>query len=298
MPLIVDRVNAMTWQNRSASVRFGISTWFWAWHFATQNIDLVDRAARLGFDWIEIPLDAADQFDYRRVGGAIRDHGMGVSAGVLFDDACDFTVDNAAKNRAGVEWVRQCVDATVALGGHLLGGVIYSSYGRSWRDDDRPGSLKRAARHLKEVGRYAADRGVVVALEPLNRFETSFLLTMEQALELIDMVNDPAVQILADTFHMNIEEKNIPQALASLGKHLVHVHADENDRGVPGTGHVDWLGVKAALQSIGYDGALIIEPFDVRSQGIAEASRTWRPVVRDDEALADGLTFLRGLFAG
>jgi D-psicose/D-tagatose/L-ribulose 3-epimerase len=101
---------------------------------------------------------------------------------------------------------------------------------------------------------------------------------------------------MADTYHMDIEENNIAEAIERMGKHLVHMHSTENDRGVPGSGYVDWTGIALVLENTNYDGALVIESFDVRMWGLAEAAWVWRPLVANEESLTEGLRFLRGLF--
>ena len=278
-------------------MRFGVNTWFWVWHFTTENLDLVEKVAGLGFDWIEIPIESIEQpIDCREVRAAIQDNDLGVSVCALFDDDCDFVIEDAAKNKAGIAYVKHCIDAAASMGGSRIGGPLFSSIGRRWRNDSRERDLDRAACRLREVGGYAEDRGVVIGLEPLNRFETSFINTAEQALELVERTDSPAIQCMADTYHMNIEEKDVAQAIGRMGKHLVHIHSNENDRGVPGSGHVDWAGVTQVLKKINYDGALVIESFDVRMRGLAEAAWVWRPLVANEESLTEGLRFLRGLF--
>ena len=181
-----------------------------------------------------------------------------------------------------------------------IGGPIYAAVGRTWQatPDQRKRELERCARNLKEVGKYAEDKGITLGMEPLNRFETSFINLAEQAVELIRMVDSPAIQIMLDTFHMNIEEKDLGQAIEIVGPYLIHVHANENDRGTPGSGHVPWPKVAAALKKINYSGALVIESFTTEVKEIARAAAIWRPLASSQDALAaDGLSFLKTLMA-
>ena len=128
------------------------------------------------------------------------------------------------------------------------------------------------------MARYAEDKGVTLALEPLNRFETSFINLTEQALELMRMIDSPRVKLMMDTFHANIEEKSLGKAIEAAGQNLVHVHANENDRGTPGTGHVAWNEIAAALKKVKFDGALVIESFSTEVKEIARAAAVWRPL--------------------
>ena len=149
-------------------------------------------------------------------------------------------------------------------------------------------------KNLSELATYAADKGAVMGVEPLNRFETSFINLAEQAVELVEMVDSPAVKIMLDTFHMNVEEKKLGEAIGIAAPHLVHFHANENDRGIPGTGHVPWDEVATALKKINYDGALVMESFTTLVKEIARAAAIWRRIEPTwEEIAAKGLRFLK-----
>jgi len=135
---------------------------------------------------------------------------------------------------------------------------------------------------------------VVLALEPLNRFETDFINTCEQALDMVDRVKSPALKVHLDTFHMNIEEKSPAAAIRQAGKHLGHFHACGSDRGTPGGDHTDWPSLAAALKAIRYNGAVVIESFTQEVQVIARAAAIWRQIEPSREEIAQqGLKFLR-----
>jgi D-psicose/D-tagatose/L-ribulose 3-epimerase len=149
---------------------------------------------------------------------------------------------------------------------------------------------------LRPVVDYASERGVKLALEPLNRYETSLITTAEQGLEVVEAVGSPALGLLLDTYHMNIEEKRTADAIRMAGRHLFHVHASASDRGAPGADHVGWPSVAAALTEVAYEGVLCIEAFTPYEPAIADAARIWRPVASTQDELArEGLRFLRAL---
>jgi D-psicose/D-tagatose/L-ribulose 3-epimerase len=149
---------------------------------------------------------------------------------------------------------------------------------------------------LASLAAYAEPRGVCLCVEPLNRFETSMLNLVSQAAEVVDRVGSPACGLLLDTFHMNIEERSLGEAISAAGPRLRHFHACENDRGAPGSGHVPWAEVARALRDVGYDGPVVIESFTSKVQSIARAAAIWRPLAESQDALArDGLAFLRRL---
>jgi len=186
------------------------------------------------------------------------------------------------------------------MGATMVAVPIYSAVGRTWQAtaSQRKRDLERCTRNLKEVARYAEDKGVKLAVEPLNRFETSFINLTEQAVELGKRVDGPAAGLMIDTFHANIEEKSIGKAIETAGPHLVHVHANENDRGIPGSGHVAWNEIAAALKKVNYSGALVIESFTTTAKEIARAAAIWRPVASNQDMLAtEGLAFLKKLMA-
>jgi D-psicose/D-tagatose/L-ribulose 3-epimerase len=153
---------------------------------------------------------------------------------------------------------------------------------------------RTVSRNLKEVCGLAEDHGLQIAMEPLNRFETDFLNTVEQGLEMIADVDSPALKLLLDTFHMNIEEKAIPRAIRRAGRHLAHFHACGSDRGTPGNDHLDWSGIRAALRTIRYDGDVVIESFTPDVKVIARAAAIWRRIEPTrEEIAAQGLYFLQ-----
>jgi D-psicose/D-tagatose/L-ribulose 3-epimerase len=242
-------------------MRLGISTWLWAPRFTMANLDLIKKVADYGFDWIEFPLQNIHQFDYTQVGAIARDYGLGISFTAVLREDRDLTVDDPTRNHAALEYLKHAVDAITVMGGTVIGGGIYGGVGRTWRatPDQRKQEFERVARFLRGIGEYAADHGVVFGIETLVRFRNSFANTIADALELATLVDHPAIQVMVDTFPMNIEEKNVAQAIEQIGSRLVHVHANENDRGTPGSGHMDWQGIRSALKKINYDRVLVIE---------------------------------------
>jgi D-psicose/D-tagatose/L-ribulose 3-epimerase len=197
-----------------------------------------------------------------------------------------------------MNYVRHCIEAAKTIGATNVIGPIYSAVGRTWQstEDERRRDTDLLVEQLKQLSKYAADHGVVLCVEPLNRFETSFINLAEQAIEVVDRVGSPACGILLDTFHMNIEERSIGDAIRAAGPRLKHLHSCENDRGAPGSGHVPWNEVAAALTDVGYDGPVVIESFTSKVKTIARAAAIWRSFAPTQDALAsDGLAFLRGL---
>jgi len=159
---------------------------------------------------------------------------------------------------------------------------------------ERPALVRRLAAALRPVAEHAEASGVRLAIEPLNRYETSVLNTVAQALEVVEAVDSPACGLLLDTYHMNIEERDLGEAVRAAGSRLFHFHACANDRGAPGADHIDWPALAGALAAIGKGGAVSIESFTGENQAIARAASIWRPLAASQDAIAtEGLRFLR-----
>jgi D-psicose/D-tagatose/L-ribulose 3-epimerase len=280
-------------------MQLGISTWVWTSPATTEVLEtLLPHIASLGFDVIELPIETVGQFDVVRVGELARAHGLDVSVCAVIGPGRDLLL--ASEVDEGVRYLRACIDVAQALGSPTVAGPFYSAVGRCWRStpEERASDVEQVARTLRAIGEYAADRGVMLGVETLNRFETSFLNTTAQAIEVIERVDHPSVGLALDVFHLGIEEKHVGDALRAAGRRLVHLQVAENDRGTPGTGSLPWRDVAKALQEIEYTGRVVIETFSDRVEAIARAAAIWRPLAPDSDTLArEGLAFLRGLLA-
>ncbi len=280
-------------------MKIGVNTWVWVAPLTNADIkNLVPHVAETGFDWIEFPLEEIGGFDYREAATIVKEHGLGVSACVAMGPDRDLIHEDPAIRASGMQYLHDAIEATQALGGTNLVGPIYATVGRTWQQppEERIRDLDILVDNLAILSEYAADHGVKMGIEPLNRFETSFINLAEQVIEVVDRVNHPACQIMLDTFHMNIEEKSLGEAIRAAGPRLVHLHACENDRGAPGSGNVAWDEVAQALQDINYDGPVVIESFTAKVKSIARAAAIWRALAPSQDELAeDGLAFLRQL---
>jgi D-psicose/D-tagatose/L-ribulose 3-epimerase len=281
-------------------MEIGINLWVWGAPTTDEHIaERVPQAAQLGYDVVEFPLEEPGGFDYEMAARRLDDHGLDASLVAAMDESRDLLHDDRAVRENAREYVRECVDAADALGADRVVGPLYSAVGRTWRmsETERERGLERVVEQLRSLSSYARDHDVRLCVEPLNRFETSFLNTAGQAVELVDRVDHPNCRMLLDTFHMNIEEKSIPAAIRTAGDRLGHFHACGTDRGAPGNDHVDWTAVADALDDVGYDDQAVVESFTPDVESIARAAAIWRPLEPSQDALAgDGLTHLQRLF--
>jgi D-psicose/D-tagatose/L-ribulose 3-epimerase len=198
------------------------------------------------------------------------------------------------------DYVRAATDMAARSGARTLAGPMYSPVGKTWPMDasERATVVLRLVENLRPLADYAGEQDVTLALEPLNRFETSFMNTAEQVMEVVDRVASTALGVLLDTFHMNIEEHDPAAAIRVCKGHLAHFHACGCDRGAPGDDQIPWPKIAAALRDTAYAGPLVIESFTIENQAIARAAAIWRPLAPTQDSIAtDGLRFLKGVLA-
>lgn len=282
-------------------MKFGVNTWVWTAPLTTQELKtLAPHIKEGGFDWIELPIESVDDYDPVEAAAIIRDCGLGVSVCAAMGPDRDLIHSDKAIQESGATYLRQSIDIAHTLGAPSLVGPLYSAVGRTWQStaEERKRDLDLLVSHLRKLAEYAGDRGVTLCVEPLNRFETSFINLARQVIEVVERVDRPACQIMLDTFHMNIEESSLGDAIRSVGSRLRHFHSCENDRSAPGAGHVPWSEVAQALKDINYDGPVVIESFTPKVKSIARAAAIWRPLAESPDALAfNGLAFLKKLLA-
>jgi D-psicose/D-tagatose/L-ribulose 3-epimerase len=272
-------------------MKIGINTLLWTGGFGEADFPLLGRIKAWGFDLVEVSRFDFDGFPAAKVRRAVADEGL----------ACNFcSALTGNLNMAGPEpgrafdFVRRGIEVAAELGAPVFSGPFCAPVGYlpGRRKTDR--EWEQAVEYLGRLGPVLEQHGVSLALEALNRFETFFLNTAADSKRLVDEVGHPRVGILFDTFHANIEEKRVADAVPLLGSRIKNVHASENDRGIPGTGHVPWAEVFAALRGIGYDGSVVIESFGSTIPEIATAACIWRDLAPDSETLArEGQVFLR-----
>lgn len=282
-------------------MQIGVNLWVWESMLSDEEVERrVSQAARMGFEVVEFPIEEPGGFDYGRAADCLADHGLDASVVAAMTEQRDMLHDDAGRRANGREYVRDCVDAATALGADRVVGPLYAAVGRTWRmsPGEREEAVELLIDQLAELAEYADDHSVKLCVEPLNRFETSFMNTMAQGAEVVERVDHPACTLLLDTFHANIEETSIPAAIRTAGDNLGHVHACGNDRGAPGNGNIPWADIAAALGDVGYDDQVVVESFTPEVESIARAAAIWRPLEPSQDALArEGLAFLEDLFS-
>lgn len=276
----------------------GLSTFVLASPFSDKDLKVLGKVRQWGYDHVEVCIEDPGVLTASAVQAAADAEGLSVLICGAFGPDRDVSHETSAGRQAGIDYLRQCVDFAAAVNSPLVSGPMYATTGqaRLLQPDERRAQWDRAVDSLTTVAQHAAGAGVSLAVEPLNRFETDLVNTVEQGLALCTDVGADNVGLMLDTFHMNIEEKSLPDAIRRAGPKILNFQASENDRGTPGTGHTDWLGVLRALREVNYAGGIVVESFLPTVKEIARAVSLWRPVAPSMEVLAaDGFRFLRTL---
>lgn len=275
---------------------FGVSSFILASPFTDGDVAQFDYAKEAGFDLFEVCIEDPALLTADALRAASDRTGLAVSVCGAFGPDRDVSHEDADMRRRGIDYIKLCIDFAAELSSPHVAGPMYSATGKTRLLE--PAERKRqrawAAESLREVADYGAERGVSLAIEPLNRFETDLVNTVEQGLELLDLIDRDNAGFMLDTFHMNIEEKHIGEAIRAAGDKVFHFQVSENDRGTPGSGNVAWTETWAALEDIEYKGAIVIESFLPTVKEIARAVSLWRPVAPSMDSLArEGLAFLQ-----
>lgn len=280
-------------------MKIGISSFVWVSPYAADHIDILYKAKDYGYDVMEIAIEDLSLIDVKQLKKVAREVGLDLSVSGAFGTERDISSEHSSYRKIGLSYIKDCIAIANELESPIFGGPLYSAVGKTRLVSKEQKEMERnfCLENLLEATKYAKEHGVILALEPLNRFETDMINTVDQALELINEINDPSLKILLDTFHANIEEKSIVNSIHLLGDKLAHVQGNENDRGTPGTGQVDWEGIRDALNQIGYQGSVVLETFGSPSKELARAASIWRPLAESSDILArDGATFYTKIF--
>lgn len=273
--------------------RFGINLWNFIDAYSDEQADLIDHVATLGFTAVEVPVDRLD-ISAGLIRRKLERNGLALSVCAVMRQGRGLTSADPLVRKETGDYLKGCVALLSEVGGGVLCGPLYAGGGKAQQTDEATKSREWqfAVEGLCALADFAEPLGVTLALEPLHRYRTSLVNTVEQALTLCDYIGRRNVGIHFDSYHANIEEADILGALEAVlakGK-LLHFHACANNRGVPGAGHLPWTGFWSLLKTYGYSGMINMETF--AGPGI---EAVWqRPPLSPDETALAGLRYLRG----
>ncbi len=275
-------------------MKFGVNTFIWTANFDRSNLPLLPQIKANGFDGVEVPLFDPAAFAATDIRRGLEENALECTICSVLTGGLNMISDDAAVRARTREHMKAAVKSAAEVGAKIIAGPLYSPVGFLPGRRRNADEWRWAVDCYQAIGPVLKEYGVTVAIEPLNRFETYFLNTAADAVALCDEIGDPNVGILFDTFHANIEEKDIAAGYRTVAKHLKHVHTCENDRGIPGSGHVEWPAVFQALRDIKYDGWLTIESFGFALGELSAAASIWRDIAPTPESIAfEGVKFLK-----
>lgn len=274
----------------------GVNTWVWTSPLDDRRLtEIATRVAGWGFDVLELPVENPGDWDPARARTVLDDLGLSATVCLVMGEDRNLVGADPAVVAHTQDYLRHVVDVAAAVGSPVIAGPAYASVGRTWRlsDAERTATYAELRDHLLPVAEHAAASGIRIGVEPLNRYETSLINTVEQGLAALRGMPE-SCGLALDVYHLNIEEKDIPAAITRCGDRLVHVQVCGNDRGAPGNDHLDWPGILTALEGAGYTGPLCIESFTADNATIATAASIWRRLEpHQDDIAVHGLAFLR-----
>lgn len=276
-------------------MKFGIHSLLFTETFLDRDLPLLEKCRNMGFDAVEIiPFDP-DGFPAAKVRQAASDLGLEINTGYGMPADKNIISPDPAERRAGVAFSKRLIDLSAEAGARVFGGVIYCGWGYLTGKMPTRDEWEWGVESYQEIAAYAtqAAPGLVLGIEPVNRFESHFINTAADAVRFIQDVGSSNVKVHLDTFHMIREEDDIAAAVRTAGPHLGYVHACENHRGIPGRGIVPWHAFFHVLAEIGYEGCVTIESFDPDMASIAKLCCIWRKFAESPESLAsEGLAHL------
>lgn len=275
-------------------MKFGMNLLLWTDTLKDELVPVLKQLKKIGYDGVEIPIFDFDVPKYERWGKILSDLGLACTA-VTCRGAEDNPISSDAAVRAlGVENNKRVLDCCHATGATVLVGPYHSAIGIFSGAGPTEDEFNWGVDSMRQVAEHAQQAGVMLGVEYLNRFETYLLTSVEQTVKFVKAVKHPYCRMMYDTFHANVEEKDIAAAIRAASKYMVHVHISENDRSTPGVGHVNWTETFDTLKEVGYEGWLMIEAFGMALPAIAAATKIWRRMFKTEMQLAkDGLAFMQ-----
>lgn len=275
-------------------MKFGLHTLMWTEKFTQKDLYLFEKLKALGSDGLEIDLADIESLPVDGLKTYRENTGVDITFTTALNKEHNPISEEKKKRDKAVTFLKDRIEIVAELGANTLGGVLYAPWGEFTGDMRTEEEWEYAKETLGRVLRFAEEKDVSLALEPINRYETYFMNTVEVGKKLVEELDSQHIGLLLDTYHMHIEEKSQYEALKLAGDDLLHLHLCENDRGIPGTGQINWDAVFKGIKETGYNGWVVIESFVPAIEEIATNTAIWREVAPNAEILAsNGLKFIK-----
>lgn len=275
-------------------MKYGMNLLLWTTDVTDAHGPILEMLAKQGYDGVEVPVFDLDAAKFKALGKRLQDLGLQRTAVTVCTAEANPIGETAAIRQAGLDHIKKAVDMCQAMGATHLCGPFHSALGVFSGQGPTGDEWSRGKDILAKAADHAKQANVTLVLEYLNRFETYFLTSAADATRFIQEVNHPFLRTMYDTFHANIEEKDLAQAIRTITPVMAHVHISENDRSTPGEGHVDWATTFKTLKEVKYDGWMVVEAFGLALPALAAATKIWRKMFTTEEALAaNALKFMK-----
>jgi len=274
-------------------MKTGMNLLLWTGATTEEHLGLCNDLKAWGFYGVELPMFDPAGSPWSKLASELDDLELARTTVTVLPEGANLIGEETGERKSAVEHLKRCIDASHEVGSEILCGPLYSPVGRLIGRGPNQAEWDRAVAGFQEAGEYAQGSNLVLSIEPLNRFETYFLNCQADASKLVDAVGVNTVQQMYDTFHANIEEKDIGASIRTGGERINHVHISANDRATPGEDHIRWDETFSTLKEIGYDSWLMIEAFGSWLPELAGATCIWREMAPSPEHVAkNGLKFI------
>lgn len=279
-------------------MKIGVSAFAWTGEFKPKYFDRISWVRELGFQGMEIPMFQPSDLDVPEIRTRFETAGLECTVCAILPPGINPIAPERGIRQRSIEHLIRCIKATQSLGARLLCGPLYAPIGYLPPHRPTKDEWQWAVEAFQSICETLDRCNVDLAIEPVNRSETFFLRTAREAVSLCQAVGHPRLGVTIDTFHANIEERNVAGALTALGPLLKHVHASENDRGLLGRGHVDFKAIVTALNEIHYRGYLMIEAFGYDPEEVSAPGTLWADKsVSPESVVLEGMAFWKKLIA-
>jgi D-psicose/D-tagatose/L-ribulose 3-epimerase len=285
--------------------KIGIISMQFARPFTAEHFVLFNKIKTLGFDFIELLVPEPGELNLKDTKQALDDTGLEVVLAARVNLERNIASADMNEQQSGIDYLKYAIECSAELGSKIVGGPLTGNplvfAGRPpvpVEESERLERKDRCVGGLTSAAAYGAQHDIILAIEPLNRFESDVLCTTQQGMEILDAVDHPNLKIMLDTFHMAMEEASIAEAIRLAGNRIGHFQANENHRGFLGTGSVDWTGVCRALIEVEYKGPISLEPFRRNDDRFGVPIAQWRqPHEDEDDRLSASVSFINSLLA-
>ena len=285
-------------------MKYGIYYAYWEKEWGGQFVPYVEKCKRLGFDVLEVACGAfhlEDDRFFRELRAAADANGMILTGGYGPRPEHNLASRDEAAVEKAFDFYADIFRKMEIAGIDRIGGALYSYWPVDFSAPmDKPGDTARSIARMQRLADMAADHGIMLCMESLNRFEGYMINEAYEAIDYVKAVDRPNVKVMLDTFHMNIEEDSLTDAIRQAGPLLGHFHVGEANRRCPRPGgRFDWAEIGQALKQINYGGYVVMEPFVTMGGQVGKDISIWRDLShgateeRLDQEAAASVAYLR-----